>query len=314
MKYTKFKIIAFVALGSGLLGGCKKFLDVNTNPNITGDPGVENVLPSAQVEIAHVLGNNFQVNGSFWAQYWTQSPIANQYKQYDQYQPSTDNYNRAWGTLYNGALNDLKYVYSAVSSKSNTNYMAVSQLLTAYTFHLITDAWGDVPYTEALKGLTEDGAIVSPKYDKQSDIYDSIISQIDRGIALIDVNSDVHPGADDLIYHGDMAMWSKFAFTLKLKVAMRLSEANPTKAAALIAGIESDSAFSGFIELGEDAFVPFTSAGGNENPVYTEQSSLNTSRNIIASATCVDSMNSNDDPRRFVFYAPLANGSVVGII
>ena len=203
MKYTKYKLITFLAFGLLMLGGCKKFLDVNQNPNIANDPGVENVLPSAQIEIAHVLGNLFQVNGSFWSQYWTQYPLANQYKQYDQYQPSTDNYNRPWATLYDGALSDLNYVYNTAKSKGNKNYMAVARLMSAYTFQMATDAWGDIPFSEALKGLEENGGIVAPKYDAQSLVYEGIITQIDEAIALIDVNSDAHPGADDLIYGGD---------------------------------------------------------------------------------------------------------------
>ncbi len=313
MKYTKYKIVAFLALGTLMLGGCKKFLDVNQNPNIANDPGIENVLPSAQVEIAHVLGNNFQVNGSFWAQYWTQSPLANQYKQYDQYQPSTDNYNRAWATLYDGALSDLQYVYNTASGKSNKNYMAIARLMSAYTFQLITDAWGDVPFTEALKGLEENGGITAPKYDAQALIYDSILSQINEAIALIDVNSDVHPGADDLVYGGDMSHWLEFAYTLKLKTALRLSEASPTKAAALIAEIEADPNFAGFIsDANGDAKITFSTAGGSENPLYSEIVGVGRTQNLFASSTCVDSMNANSDPRVFVFYKPLANGAVVG--
>ncbi|GBL35858.1 hypothetical protein EMGBS15_14530 [Filimonas sp.] len=313
MKYTKYKIVASIAIGALMLGGCKKFLDTNKNPNIANNPGIELVLPSAQVEIAHVLGNNFQVNGCFWAQYWTQSPLANQYKQYDQYQPSTDNYNRAWGTLYNGAMNDLQYIYNTAKVKNNKNYMAISRLMSAYTFQLITDAWGDAPYVEALRGLESAGGIVSPKYDMQSAIYDSIISQINEATALIDVNSNVHPGADDLIYGGDMSLWSEFAYTLKLKVALRLSEVNPSKAAALIADIEADPNFNGFIAgEGEDAKIAFSTAGGSENPLYSEIVGVGKTQNLYASATCVDSMKSNSDPRVFVFYKPLSNGTVVG--
>jgi len=314
MNYAKYKTYLFLAAGTLLLGSCKKFLDINKNPNVANDPGVEVVLPSAEVEIAHVLGNNFQVNGCFWSQYWTQSPLANQYKQYDQYQPSTDNYNRAWGTLYDGALTDLKYVYGKAKSVNNKNYMAISKLLSAYTFQLITDAWGDVPYTQALKGLAVDGGIVSPKYDAQAAIYDSLVAQINEGISLIDVNSSAHPGADDLIYGGDMSLWTKFANTLKLKVATRLSQVNPTKAAAIISSMQVDSAsFAGFISMeGEDAKIIFTTAGGNQNPLYSEIVGVGKTQNLFASKTCVDSMNANSDPRVFVFYKPLSNGTVVG--
>lgn len=311
MKYTRIKIAAMLALGTLAFGSCKKYLDVNQNPNIANNPGIELVLPSAEVAIAHVLGNNFQVNGSFWSQYWTQSPLANQYKQYDQYAPSTDNYNRAWSTLYSGALADLNYVYNKAASSNNKQYMAVSQLLRAYTFQLITDAWGDVPYTQSLLGLPDNGGIVSPKYDAQSAIYDSLIKQVDQAIALIDPNAEIHPGADDVIYQGDMQKWAKFAYTLKLKMALRMSEINPVKSEALVDSIMNDPNHD-FIAAGDDALVAFSTAGGSENPLYSEMVGYGKTQNIFASKTCVDSMNSNADPRVFVFYKPLSTGTVVG--
>ncbi|HNF70966.1 MAG TPA: SusD/RagB family nutrient-binding outer membrane lipoprotein, partial [Chitinophagaceae bacterium] len=310
MKYMKLNILALL-VGALALGGCKKYLDINKNPNIANNVPVELALPSAQVEIAHVLGNNIMVNGCFWAQYWTQSPLANQYKQYDQYAPSTDNYNRGWSTLYSGALADLQYVYNLAKSTNNKQYMAVAQLMTAYTFQVITDAWGDVPYTEALLGLESNGGIVSPKYDKQSAIYDSLINQIDMAIALIDPDAEIHPAGDDLVYGGDMSLWAKFAYTLKLKVALRMSEVNPVKSQAIVDSIYNDPNHA-FIDMGEDALVAFTTAGGSQNPLYSEIVGVGKTQNIYASKTCVDSMNSNSDPRVFVFYKPLSNGTVVG--
>lgn len=314
MKNIKIKLLSLAVMAVIGFTGCKKFLDVNQNPNIANEPDIALVLPSAQVAIAHVVGNQFQVNGGFWSQYWTQSPLANQYKQYDQYQPSTDNYTRSWRILYNDALTDLAYVYKRAKSENNKQYMAVSRLLSAYTFQLLTDAWGDVPFSEAIQGLEGDGGIVNPKYDSQKDVYEGVITYIDEAISLIDLNTDAHPGADDLIYGGDMTHWLVFAHTLKLKVAMRMSEINPTRAQAIIASIESDPAFIGYMSVvAEDAKVNFTIDGGSQNPLYSEMVGLGKTQNLFASKTCVDSMNSNFDPRVFVFYKPLTNGTVVGI-
>lgn len=313
MKYSKIKILTLATLGALSFTGCKKFLDVNTNSNIANDPQVELVLPSAQIAVAHVLGNQFQVNGSFWAQYWTQSPLANQYKQYDQYQPSTDNYNRSWRILYNDALTDLQYVYTKAKEKNGKQYMAVSRLMSAYTMQLITDAWGDAPFTEALSALEVNGAILNPKFDKQMAIYQGIIAYIDEAISLIDINTDVHPGSDDMVYGGDMAHWMMFAHTLKLKVALRMSEIDAAGAQALVASIESDPAFIGYISAeGEDAKINYTSDGGSQNPLYSEMVGLSKTQNLFASSTCVDSMNSNFDPRAYVFYKPVG-GLIKGI-
>ena len=154
MKTKIISILTLIALSTSFVG-CKKFLDVNNNPNIANNPNVELVLPSAQVAIASVMGAPFQINGSFWAQHWTQSPLASQYKNFDQYQVSSDEYNRPWRNLYAGALTDLKYVYNKAKAEDKKQYMAISRLMSAYTFQVLTDAFGDIPFTEALKGKSE---------------------------------------------------------------------------------------------------------------------------------------------------------------
>ena len=101
---------------------------------------------------------------------------------------------------------------------------------------------------------------------------------------MIDLNSAAHPGADDLIYGGDMTHWLVFAHTLKLKVAMRMSEVNPTRAQAVIASIESDPAFIGYMSVvAEDAKVNFTIDGGSQNPLYSEMVGLGKTQNLFAS-------------------------------
>jgi hypothetical protein len=93
------KISIIALLGAAVFStGCKKFLDVNTNPNVVYGPQVSLVLPSAQMYVASAVGCNLQINGSIWAQHWTQSPLASQYKILEQYFPSGSNYQ-----LYNSA-------------------------------------------------------------------------------------------------------------------------------------------------------------------------------------------------------------------
>ncbi len=303
----KTRIIALTAIiaVSLTMGSCKKWLDVNDNPNVASKPDINLVLPSAQMAVLNTMGNAFQINGSFWAQHWTQSPLANQYKQYDQYQVSSNNYDRPWSNLYAGGLVDLNYVYNKAKADKQTQYQAVARLMQAYTFQVLTDAFGDIPFSDALKGSPADGSVISPKYDSQESVYDGIITMINEAIALIDVNDGGHPGADDLVFGGDMSHWAEFANTLKLKAALRLSEINPTKGKAIAATITGDY-------LTVSAKANFISTGGNENPLYNEMVGLSSTTNIYASATTVNYMNAVGDPRVLVFYTPLANGTVVG--
>jgi len=289
---------------------CKKYLDVNKDPNVLRNPTVSVLLPTSEVYIANAMGIDMEINGSIWGQYWTQNPNSSQYRQLEQYQPTADVYDYPWANLYI-AGEDLFQLDKLAASQNKKQYMAIDILLRAYLFQVLTDAFGDVPFTEALKGQSEDGGITSPHYDPQQLIYKGILAYIDRADSLINVNDASTPGTDDLIYGGNMGQWQKFANTLRLRVLMRLSEKDPGTAQAGIAALYASGA--AFLGNGDDAQVNFTTTAGSRNPLYTQEVQLGNTQNVVGSRTCIDSMNSNNDYRAYVFYEPLANGLVVGI-
>ena len=219
------KNIVKIVLAGGLLitGSCKKdFLDVNVDPNSPTTASVDLVLPTAQVYTAYVFGDPYQILGGFWAQYWTQGPTANQFSNYDQYSINSGDFDRQWIDIYAGPLNDLRYIVEESQKTDNNNYAAIAKFMQAYLFQYITDMQGDVPFKEALQGASN----LTPKFDTQQEIYDGLITLVDEGLALLDENSDKHPGADDLFYHGDMHLWKKFANTLKLKIYQPVDHPN----------------------------------------------------------------------------------------
>lgn len=306
-KYSALLVSGLLATAL-LAGGCRKYLDINQNPNVTNDVTVSYLLPSTEVTIAATMGVTMQVYGSIWGQYWTQNPNSSQYRQIERYQPVATDFDVAWNNLYAVAGQDLVQLEKIAQQTNQRQYQAIAILLKAYMFQVITDAWGDAPYSQALRGLSEDGGIVLPRYDMQQTIYDSLISSVDRGIALINPAENT-PGEDDVIFGGDMDSWLHFANTLKLKMLLRLSEVNPTRAQAGIATL----AGAEFLDEGEDAQVSFTTTAGNRSPLYAEILGLSQTQNLVASATVIDSMVSNDDPRVEVFFEPTNSGSYVGI-
>lgn len=283
--------------------GCRKQLDVNTNPNITTTITPELLLPSAEVNLAVAMGVDIQTTGSFWAEYWTQAPSSSQYKDLEQYQPTGSEFDREWAQFYSGALEDLKKMAQAAQAVNKPQYIAISKLLTAYTFQVITDGWGDVPFTEALRGETSEGEILNPKFDPQALIYDSLIAMTDQGLALINTADTRRPGTDDLIFGGNMANWRKFGNTLKLKLYIRLSEVNQSKAQSGVTALMAGGPGL-FLGAADNAMVTFVSTSGNRNPLSGEITALNYTQNQVASATSVDSLNRNNDPRVGVFFDP----------
>lgn len=284
--------------------GCKKFLDVNESPNAPKTATEDLLLPSSQLAIGLSLGTSLNVNGGFYAQYWTQSPSSSQYKTIDQYQTTPTDFNRPWATLYNDALQDIE----VLRQSKLTNYVAVAFLQKAYAFQLLTDAFGDVPLKEAFGG----SANLSPHFDPQREVYDSIVSWTKRGIALTSLSTTNYPAADDLIFGGGaagMANWKQFGNTLLLKAYLRLSEVDPAKAKL---GVETLYATNPTF-LTKDAKISYLTVGGNQNPLYAEGVGLGRTANIVASSTAANAMAANNDPRLKLVYTPNAAGNVVSI-
>lgn len=281
------------------LTGCKKYLDVNENPNNPDTATPSLLLPTVEASIGQLVGNNFQVNGGIWAQFWTQGPTSSQYRAFDRYNPTNANYDRPWLTIYRNALINAQLIINHNSSNDYAKGMAY--VLKAYTFQVATDAFGDIPLSEALQGTL----IASPRYESQELVYDSVYTFIDKGLALLNAPTAPALGEQDMIFQGNITKWKAFANTLKLRAYMRLSQVNPTKAQAGIAALYAANAPF----LAEDAAIRYTTTGGNENPLYNEMVALGRTQNLVASGTAVTAMKANNDPRALRFYSVVANGS-----
>lgn len=293
-----------LAAGAGLVLGassCKKFMNVNDNPSVSPTATVQTLLPAAQLYIGSAVGTDLQINGSIWAQFWTQTPIASQYVSLEQFVPGQDAFSTPWDNLYTGAENF--YQLSALATdQKKLQYKAISFLMRAYSFQLLTDAWGDVPFKDALKAQYANGHLVNPKYDSQRVVYNGILAYIDSAKMLLNDGDGSKPGSDDLIYGGDMKEWGKFANTLKLKVLVRLSKVDEASAKSKIAAFYATS--PDFIGPGDDAKIAYGFGSTNRNPLYAEEVALQYTQNLGGSKTCIDSMNSNGDPRVTIFYTP----------
>ncbi len=311
LKNKKITIVLLACIVSGITS-CKKYLDVNKNPNIAQTATVQTMLPAAQLYVGAALGVDLQIDGSFWAQHWTQSPSASQYHNLDVYSIGQDGFSFPWGNLYSAAENFYQVGKLADSFKLR-QYQAIAVVMQAYTFQLITDGWGDVPFRQALKGQYSDGHIVNPSYDSQMVVYNGILSYIDSANKLINLHDKTGPTTDDLIYGGAMDKWQKFANTLKLRALLRMSAINPAKAQAGIAALYATPATSTFLGEGDDAVIKYGSNSSNKNPLYGEIVGLGYVQNLVASSSCVDSMNNNDDYRAYAVYEPISTGAVVGL-
>jgi Starch-binding associating with outer membrane len=312
MKINKIAIIA-VTIASVMGSGCKKFLDVNQNPNSLSESAqtVQLSLPSAQYAIAYVVGDRYAEVGGFLSQYWTQSPSATQYYDYDRYAFDAADVDREWSQLYAFALKDLSFIEKKATETKDSNYLAIAKVLQAYTYQVLTDVHGDVPFSETMKAELGN---ISPKYDSQQSIYDGLLSLCDQALVLLTNSQITHPTTDDIMFGGDMMMWYKFANTLKLKILMRQSEVRPAYVQAKLALM---SALTGadYLSYGENAEVKFYDKQGNKNPLYASIKGVGNNNNVASSAIA-DSLNAWGDLRATAFFDEATftpGGSIIGL-
>lgn len=301
--------LSIVAISVVVIGCHDSMVDINENPNEPTEVPTSSILTSAQRGLTgEILGINENDTNPRWAtqymQYWSNTLYT-----------TTTRYQQVeldWSPFYDGGLADLEKIIElntdpetkerASQWGSNSNQIAVAKILKVWAFQNVTDIWGDVPYTEALQGREN----FSPKYDKQKQIYlgeNGLISELNDAISEIDEGAD--PPEGDLIYDGDMAKWRTFANSLKLRIGMRISEVNPSKAASVV----SEAVSSGVISSHkESATFPYLDSAPNHNPWNYEANVEGGSWNLAVTTTTLTKLRELSDPRLEVFAAKPADG------
>lgn len=306
----KLKYISILSLL--LILGCGDYLDVNVDPNNPNDADEKLILPAAQQSIAARVGNYYRITGSIWSQHYTQNNTSSQYITFDNYDVENANFlENDFVELFSGALNDLHFVKTKAEQKENwTNYL-IAQVLEAYTYQLVADLYDGAPLLEGLAGTSGN---FTPQWDSGPVVYEELLSRIDAALAKdFDASSNISPGANDLIFGGDLDSWIRFANTLKLKLMIRYSAVEPTKAQTLITALIN----SGADFLNEDAAIMgYYDQPDRSNPLYeADRRYQNTTTNLKASTTLVNYLEVNEDTLRLqsFFDYPTAGGDITGM-
>jgi len=290
--------------------GCKKFIDVNHDPNRPVD--VKESLILAPVEAAISQDITAAGNGNL-------ATVIQQYLQVialNQLNPNQGTYllynqdmDGDWYNYYVQVMNNLVILNKKAEADGSSNYAAAAKILIAYTLGSATDVWGDVPYSKAFGGIGN----LAPTYDKQEQVYDEMQTLLDGAIADIAKNQAATPGGDDYFYNGDMSKWKKLAYTLKARFYMHLTKA-PGHTAAAQAQLALTALQNGMTSNDDDLKMPFSGAAGAENP--WQQNFLPGSTLVLAS-TFVDGFKTRNDPRLPKMVAPAAEtglytGRIIG--
>jgi uncharacterized protein YaiE (UPF0345 family) len=195
-----------------------------------------------------------------------------------------------------GPLNALNFVIklntdaatkgTAASNGSNANQIAVARILKAYFYLIITDSWGDVPYSQALKGATA----FSPVFDAQQAIYTDLFKELKEAQAQFDGGEPAH---GDIILDGDNAKWKKFANSLRAIMALRLSKADAAKGKAEFVAALADGAIT---SNADNITFTFLKDANYESPLYNNYITGNR-KDYAVSSTLIDYLTKTQDPR-----------------
>lgn len=293
------KKIILIFIGIGILFSCDSQLDINRDPDsLSPDQLALNVeLPGSITAVAGVQGAYWAIIGGIWSQMWSQSPGSSQYRVVDNYTlGTTDGISTGgWNAAYDGLL-DIRNVKKNAAAEENWNYYLIATVLETYTSQMLTDWYGDIPYSEA-----NDPLILQPHFDAAQTVYDELISDLDDALSKnLSASQGDAPGADDLVFGGDMDSWVKFANTLKLKIYLRQTEARSSVAQAGITGMMNSGA--AFLDV-DASLTGFTDAPNLSNPLYeSDKRQLNTTLNLRASTTMYSYLDDNSDERLALFY------------
>lgn len=283
-----------ITLIAGFVGvSCSDFEeDINKDPNSPSAASAQQLIASAALSLQDVSHN---LSGQFLAQYLSEV----EYQDASLYPPGSTSF-YGW---YQGPLMDLQTVLN--NEMGTDNQRAIAKILKAYFFWHLTDRWGNIPYTEALQG-TED---LTPGYDSQESIYTSLFSLLKEAEGQIDEETSV---PDDIIYNGDMSNWKKVSASIRLLMALRLSEVDEDLAIA-----EFNAAVTaGVMTSNNDSFILNHLPEANHQSYWFSQVDpvLGLGREWWAlTEALVQKMEPNNDPRLSVYARQNEMGSYVGL-
>jgi hypothetical protein len=288
-RYRNLKIV-FMALGLLLLNACDKdFEEINTNPNVPNTVTPDLLLPNIiRSTVNEVMGMSWGI-GNIVIQQTAKIQFVNE----DRYQWGEQN--GIWNTMYTNMRN-VNSVYTIAEKAGQSNYMGIALVMKSWMMSLVTDAYGDAPYTEATQGKT---GVYFPKYDTQETIYNGILSDLSRANELLGSTAENVQG--DILYGGDVDKWKKLANSLRLRYLMRIS--NKRNVGPDMQAILNDPATSPIFEGNDDnAALLYLPTVPNQFPLYTSR--IGSFNEFRLSKTMGDKLKEYNDPRIQVFARP----------
>ncbi|GAB3918630.1 SusD/RagB family nutrient-binding outer membrane lipoprotein [Larkinella terrae] len=300
MKKTYIQLIACLALLIAVGTSCdNNFEEVNTNPNVPNTVTPDLLLPNIiRSTVNENMGTAWGI-GNIVMQYTAKIQFVNE----DRYLWGEQN--GIWNTTYS-TLREVQNMYNIASATTpvQKNYQGIALVMKSWMMSLVTDAYGDAPYSEATKG--KDKAFF-PKYDTQEAIYNGILKDLTDANALLAPENGAVNG--DILFGGDVSKWKKMANSLRLRYLMRISNRRDVKA-DLQAILSNPTATPVFTANADNAALRYLPTVPNQFPLYTSR--VGSFDEFRLGKTLGDKLAQLNDPRLMIFARPTVASVAAG--
>lgn len=224
-RILKIWLVAVLAL----VGCDRGFEELNVNPNLNDDVDPDQLLAYAQFKLHTDYFNGVltEVWGlNMWMQ--VQADINGISSAGDEYFIGGDALDNTWRLYYSEVLGNISQALRILEDDpEGANKRSILRIYRAYVFQRLTDLWGDIPYSDAFQAINDENVPdFTPEYDGQRSIYIDLMNELQDASELLD---DQQPSfsAEDWIYQGNVAHWRRFANSLRLRMAVRVSGVEP---------------------------------------------------------------------------------------
>jgi hypothetical protein len=315
MKYLKCKSIR-MALSIGVMSllfltGCDKgFEDMNVNPNAYTEPELNPLFTNSLIRIVGTgTADRNRTNIKFFSgamQY--HATLQNFW--YGEKGIVNSQSGNFFETVYTSHLREISVIIDATEGLADkVNQNAIAKIWEIYDIQRVTDAYGDVPYKDAVKGMSD---IYKPKYDKQSDIYPWMLEDLEAAINQLDPALTSY-GAADVVFGGDVNKWKKFGYSLMLRIGMRMTKVDPTMSKTWVEKAVTGGVFESIADQAVLKHVKDNSNTWNWDARELKRESLPESNKglglVKMGKTFMDLLHANNDPR-IPIYATLWEGNI----
>ena len=278
--------------------------DYNNDHAALYNASAESLLTNAEKQLADQMTTpsvNLNIFRLF-SQYWAETQYTDESKYRVKTRSIPDNH---WSALYKDVLSNLETAKSVINAQiipsgvsqatwntTQNNKLAVIEILEVYTYQVLVDSFGDIPYTNALNPNNP-----LPSYDSAASIYPKLITRLNNALASLDVTGTSFTSGE-YIYNGSVTSWKLFGNSLKVKLGLNLADVNATLAKATVESAYADGLIT---SNAQNASFAYSASAPNYNPIYANlvQSQRN---DFVPTSVIIDQMNSLNDPRRASYF------------